>query len=295
MKGRAWHMAALALVLLAACARPPLERGSRLAEDVYWRLNLLGDGEHPPSDSDSVQVRVRLARPKDAAGSLYSTERWFAMGQPRGMAMFFKLMHQGDSATVLLRSHRVPWAELGAQAPPPTADTGWVQMELSMLAIRTLEESRAWAMAALMGRNESDQARILEDFFARDDRPWKHAMGLWYVLDTLADKGARVRSGEQVTLAYRATFLDNGEVFDQQTAEEGGLTFRLGDPDQVITGLEAACHLLPAKGGTGWFVLPADLAFGPKGSAAAIVPPWTPVLYQVTVLPQPTAEAGKPH
>lgn len=279
-----WTVLALAAVLLLACGRTPLEGGTRIADDVYWRLNMLGDGEQPPAMVDSVRVCVRVARPGASPGSVFSTERWYGMGDNLGTTFFFKRLCQGDSATVLMRSPRVPWTALGATAPALAADTGWMQMELSMLEIRTPEQSRELIRAALMARTQADEERILHEFFERDTLPWKQSMGVWYRLDSLAEKGPRIQSGDVVTFLYTASFLDNGKVFDEQTERDGGLTFRLGDPGQVIKGLEVAAHLLPAAGGGGTFVIPAELAFGARGSSSGIIPPWTPVMYRVTAV-----------
>lgn len=280
-----WIAAALLVAMAAGCGRTPLRGGSEIADGVYWRLNMLGEGERNPTDSDSVLVRVRIARPNAAPGSIFSTERWYAMGTDNGASGFFARLRRGDSATVMMRSPKMPWAGLGAQLPQAAQDTGWVQMELSLIGIRSLEDSKELALARLMARTQADEERIQEDFLRRDSLPWKQAMGVWYILDSMADQGPRVQSGQLVTLAYTASFLDNGQVFDEQTAKDGGLTFRLGDPGQVIKGLEIAAHLLPQQGGSGRFVFPSALAFGPSGSSSGIVPPWTPVLYRVTVLP----------
>ncbi|MCB0757020.1 MAG: FKBP-type peptidyl-prolyl cis-trans isomerase [Flavobacteriales bacterium] len=275
----------LLLLLMAGCTRSPLRGGTRIADDVFWRLNMLGDGERTPTDSDSVFVRVRMARPGAEPGSMYSTERWYAMGEGKRTSLFFGRMRQGDSATVLLRSAYAPWTELGATAPPLVKDTGWVQMELSLREVRSREESRALARAILMARNQGDEDRILTDFLSSSKLPWMKSMGVWYTLDTTAGTGPNIQSGQLVTLTYTATFLDNGAVFDEQTAKDGGLTFRLGDPGQVIKGLEIAAHLLPERGGAGRFIIPSELAFGPSGSSSGIVPPWTPVLYEIRVQP----------
>lgn len=273
-----------ALLLLTGCGSGPLRGGTEIGNRVYWRLNMLGDGEQLPTDSDSVLVRVRAARPGAAPGSLFSTEQWYAMAGHNGTRQFFGRMHQGDSATVLMRGEQAPWAGLGAAPTLPRKDTGWVQLEFSMREVRSLADSRNMARAALMARNAADQARILAGFFARSDAHWDSTMGIWYALDPAAVAGPRVQSGDLVTLTYSASFLDNGRVFDRRSAEDGGLTFRLGDPGQVIKGLEAAVHLLPRKGGTGRFIFPAELAFGPNGSSSGIVPPWTPLQYDVSVL-----------
>lgn len=243
---------------------------------------MLGDGDRTPTDSDSVLVRLRLARPSRSAGSLFSTERWYGMGGQKGTSEYFARLRQGDSATVMLRSVATPWKDLGAVPPSAQEDTGWVIMELSMLDLRSMAGSRERQQAALRARTASDEQCILSDFFSRSDVEWKRAWGVYYVLDSAKSAGPCIQSGELVSLAYTASFLDNGKVFDE---EKDGLTFRLGDPDQVIKGLESAAHLLPRKAGRGKFIIPSELAFGPKGSSSGIVPPWTPVLYEIRVLP----------
>ncbi len=274
----------VAVMLLAGCSKGPLRGGSEISPGIYWRLNMLGEGEQLPTDSDSVLVRVRAARPGAAPGTLFSTEQWYAMeGQP-GTKQFFGRMHQGDSATVLMRGEQAPWVAMGAASTLPGKDTGWVQLEFSMREVRSLAASRSLERAALMARDEAEEDRILAGFFARSNAHWDSAMGIWYALDPSAVHGPRVQSGELVTLAYVARFLDNGNVFDRRSVEDGGLTFRLGDPEQVIKGLEAAAHLLPRQGGAGRFIFPAESAFGPRGSSSGIVPPWTPVEYEVRVL-----------
>lgn len=149
--------------------------------------------------------------------------------------------------------------------------------------------------ALRMSRTQADEDSILAEFLTESKVKWKQDVGVYYVLDTSAGKGPRIQSGELATLAYTASFLDNGKVFDEQRKGDGGLTFRLGDPGQVIKGLEVAAHLLPRTGGRGRFVIPSELAFGPKGSSSGIVPPWTPLLYDVTVLPPAPLEAEAEH
>ncbi len=279
-----WISCLLFAVLLLACDRPPMPGASRIAKDTYWRLHTLGEEELKPAPEDSVLVRVRIARPGEMPGSLFSTERWYAM-KAAGTSFFFGRLCPGDSASVWLPATGVPWQALGVPPEMDTVNAGPVQMELALLQVRTPAGSAQLMQQALMARNESDEQRILSSFFGKDEWPWKQAMGIWYRLE--ADPGGpKVQSGETVTLIWTARFLDSGVIFDEQTEKEGGLTFRLGDPGQVIMGLEAACHLLPARGGTGEFIIPSSLAFGPRGSSSGIVPPWTPVLYRVQVLPQ---------
>lgn len=278
MRTLAWM--ALVVLVLAGCSSGPIPGSTGIAEGVYWKLRTLGEGERVRSDSDSLLLRVRVAYLGAAPGSLFSTERWYG---PHGAAadLLFARMHVGDSASVAMAAGRVPWTELGAEAP--VVDTGWTVMELGLLRLRSQEELRAEQRARLAARTEEDQTRILHDFFAKEPRPWPAFMDVHYMLDSTRLSGRPIQSGDLVTLHYKAAFLDDGHVFDDTHRGPQPLTFRLGDPGQVIKGLEIAAHLL-RSGGHGRFVIPAQLAFGPTGSSSGIVPPWTPVLYEVDVV-----------
>lgn len=289
---RAWSFVlAVVVLLLAGCVHPPLPGAKRIADGIFWKLRTLGEGERLSTDSDSVLVRVRMARLGAEPGSLFSTERWYGMQgiRPTVAGLLFGKMRQGDSVSVAIEAARVPWTVLGAAMPPAGTDTGWVALELSLLQQRSRAESRALAEALLSLRTEADEERILTAYLLGDPS-WSEFLGVLYKLDTTRGRGEPIQSGDLITIAYTASFLDNGRVFDDTHRQP--LTFRLGDPGQVIKGLEVAAHVLPRKGGKGRFIIPSKLAFGPTGSSSGIVPPWTPVLYEVEVVSVGPPAAG---
>lgn len=297
--GRHPHLQApltfLVVLLFVGCGRGPFKGFKPVGTDVHMKLRVLGEGDLQPTDSDSVLLRVRMARHEGAPGSLFSTERWYALGDSASTFMHLLpgVMHKGDSVSVIAKGARLPWAHLGATGPAGN-DTLWIDVELALLDIRTPADSRRLAHERLMARTQADEERILADFFARDTTTvWLEFMGVRYLLDPANPKRPPVQSGDQVTLHYTAHFLEDGRTFDDTHSSGLPLTFRLGDPGQVIKGLEVAAHLLP-PGGKGRFLLPSSLAFGPTGSTGGIVPPFTPVLYMVEVVSvsaKPTAPA----
>lgn len=269
--------------MLAACERSPFPGFKPINDDVHFKLRMLGDGERSPSDSDSVLVRVRMALHGEAPGSLFSTERWFSDMEgllPEGGAQTIRF-HEGDSVSLVAKAARLRWASIGADKGH-IADTSWVDLELSLFALRSREESRQLAEDARLARTAADEDSTLARFFVHEPEEWPHFMGVFYRLAPDNPKAPRIQSGQTVTIAYTGRFLDTGRLFDDTYSHQQPLTFRLGDPDQVIKGLEIAVHLLPRKG-KGRFVIPAELAFGAKGSSSLIVPPWTPLLYEVEV------------
>jgi FKBP-type peptidyl-prolyl cis-trans isomerase len=195
-------------------------------------------------------------------------------------------LRAGDSASVLLRGARIPARNPGSQRL--STDTAWIGVEVSLLRVRSQAESRRMAWERLMARDARDEERILATFLEQSKDEWSERMGIRYA--GITGSGTPIASGQQVTLHYRARFLDTGRVFDDTWKGGQPLTFKLGDPGQVIKGLEIALHLLP-DGGRGRFIIPSALAFGPQGSSGGIVPPFTPLLYEVEarVVPAPPA------
>lgn len=272
-----------AVLLFCACERSPFPGFKPIDDEVHFKLRMLGDGERLPTDSDSVLVRVRMARHGEAAGSLFSTERWYGhIGEvlPSGSAQAISF-HEGDSVSLISNAGRIPWDRIDT-ATGPVPDSLWVDMELSLHALRSRAESRELAEALRMSRTAADEDSTLARYFAVSTEEWQRFMGVSFLPDARNPKTPRIQSGQVVTIDYTASFLENGRLFDDTYSTKQPLTFRLGDPGQVIKGLEIAVHLLP-RGGKGRFIFPSALAFGAEGSSSRIVPPWTPVLYEVEV------------
>jgi FKBP-type peptidyl-prolyl cis-trans isomerase FkpA len=249
--------------------------------EVHYRLHTIGDGDRLPTDSDSVFVRVRVAGIGKEAGSLFSTEAWYSSLKdvlPEEALPALQL-RMGDSATVRLRGARFPWIAARARAPQG-ADSLWLDVEVALLGLRSRAESRALAQERLFARTASDEERILTTYLKASDQLWKEFMGVRYSLLEPVPRTPVIQSGQTVCMHYTAHFLDTGVLFDDTHRGGHPLTFRLGDPGQVIKGLEIAAHVLP-DGGKGRFIIPSEHAFGADGSSSGIVPPFTPVLYTI--------------
>ena len=270
-----------AALLLAACSRSKYKGYKQIAEGIDIRLNTIGDGEVAPTDSDSALLRVRIARWSDAPGSLFSTERWFALNDTTvfGRAVFGRL-HEGDSMSVIATSGRVPWGLLAPELNEPPVDTTLVHLEFSLRELLTPAEARSEAARRRAADPEGYQRRALATVLDSTWSSWGDQV--FYRIDRVGKDTSTIRSGEVVTLHYQGRFTD-GRVFDDTHRTGQPLTFRLGDPDQVIKGLEVAAHLL-RKGGQGTFAITYPLAFGERGSSTGLVPPFTPVVYSVEVI-----------
>lgn len=102
-----------------------------------------------------------------------------------------------------------------------------------------------------------------------------------YIIPLALGTGPEVKQGDMVSMAYKGSFL-NGKVFDSVPLN-APLQFRYGDTAQIIEGLELALKYM-REGGKAKIIIPSQLAFGNNGSSTGIVPPYTSVVYEVTLL-----------
>ena len=102
-----------------------------------------------------------------------------------------------------------------------------------------------------------------------------------YFMPEKDGNGPEVQEKSTVSIAYRGYFL-NGHTFDS-VSPKNPLQFKLGDTAQVITGLEIGIKRM-REGEKAKIIIPSQLAFGENGSSTGIVPPFTSVIYEVTML-----------
>jgi hypothetical protein len=92
--------------------------------------------------------------------------------------------------------------------------------------------------------------------------------------------GTGVKTGEMISLSFRASFLNGRALFPTEQV----LSFYVGTPDQVLPGLNYVISRLK-KGQNAKIILPSRLAFGEFGSSNGTIPPFTPLLFEIKLLP----------
>jgi hypothetical protein len=103
--------------------------------------------------------------------------------------------------------------------------------------------------------------------------------GFYWINKPAASNMPAVEGGDLVMLSYEGSFL-NGRFFERST---GYFDFVYGTPDQLLKGLNNVIGQLKL-GQTAKILLPSRLAFGESGSSNGIVPPYTPLIYEVKII-----------
>jgi len=92
----------------------------------------------------------------------------------------------------------------------------------------------------------------------------------------------QVCEGCEVVIHYQGRGL-TGNVFDDTRERNMPLRFVYGHEHQVLRGIEYALERMH-RGEKAEVIIPSWLAFGSKGSAYNLVPPFTPVIYEIEVM-----------
>ena len=103
------------------------------------------------------------------------------------------------------------------------------------------------------------------------------ASGLKYAVVT-PGTGKSPKASDSVTVHYTG-ILTNGTVFDSSITRGEPATFGLS---QVIPGWTEGLQLMK-EGGTTFFYIPSDLAYGERG-AGGMIPPNAPLIFEVQLL-----------
>ena len=85
-----------------------------------------------------------------------------------------------------------------------------------------------------------------------------------------------------IFVRYKGTTLD-GKIIDSNVEVEEAFEYKKGTPDQLIKGLETTLIKMN-KGDKAIVLLTSSVAFGVHGSSTGIVPPFTPLVYELEII-----------
>jgi hypothetical protein len=267
-------------LFLVACGSP-YDGFTELDNGMHMCLHKLGEGEHLATDSDSVDLRVRVAWVGKEPGSHFSTQRMYHAILLRSTALLpvMDRLHVGDSMSVIMAAGRVPWPVLGAAPLPKGQDTGMVRLELSMQELITPEMMREREERFRQTDPEGFEHRLIDAWVRGDARSWTRwgTSDLHYLITGAAVDTNAVRPGDQVVVSYKGLVLEDGRPIDSTEKNGSAFSWTYGDPDQVVKGLEVAVRLM-REGQSGEFIFPSAYAFGARG-VPGIVDPFTAMRY----------------
>lgn len=283
-------VAAGLLAILIGCAacheRVPegLEGYKKLPGGSYMQLVQLGEDETTAVPGDYVSLRLRYATWHDS--TFFTGTRQFQLARsPYEGAIddCFSMLAAGDSATFYIDAYQFFHNTLASTLPRYIDSGELMRVDARMLSIldsttfaRQQEVFLQWVDD--FGKYEKT---LIQQYLSQQHLSISPTDSLYYIPLASGD-GHRPRDGDTLTFDFEGRFL-TGKYFDSTKQRQEPFVFVLGQKWQVIEGLERAVRMM-SKGERALFVFPSGIAFGQAGSSTGIVPPFTPVVFEVEML-----------
>lgn len=282
--------AACVVWMVAACVacgdRLPegLEGYKRIADGSYMRLVQLGEKDVAAAPGDYVSLHLRYSTWHDSC-FFYGT-RQFQLAESAYEGSIndcFSMLAKGDSAVFYIDAYHFFHNTLASTLPRFIDSGELMRVDARMLSIldsttfaRQQEAFLQWVDD--FGKYEK---MLIQQYLSKQRANISPTDSLYYIPLKRGD-GRRPQNGDTLTFDFEGRFL-TGKYFDSTKQRHEPFVFVLGQKWQVIEGLERAVRMM-SKGEHALFVFPSGIAFGQEGSSTGIVPPFTPVVFEVEML-----------
>lgn len=257
---------------------------SHLAGDTYYKLICLGTGSREAQHGDYVTVLLRYSTPDDSV--FFWGGRRFLLEKPSypgSIDECFASLRAGDSATFMLQAQDFFTHSLASTLPHFLDSGDRLRIDVRMVDITDSTTFAQEKEAFLHWVEDFDlyEEIILQQYLQRTRLAPREVDSIYYVC-LRPGQGEHPQNGDTLTLDFEGRFFD-GKYFDSTIKRGEAFQFVLGQRWQVIHGLERAVRLM-RPGERALFILPSSMAFGKGGSSTGIVPPYTPVIFEVSLL-----------
>jgi FKBP-type peptidyl-prolyl cis-trans isomerase FkpA len=275
-------------LFLFSCNSDP-EGYSHTKSGLVYRFTFIGDGEKPAVD-DYIKFKYVLKTTND---SLIASSRMIVQllqlktnGElEEGLGM----MKKEDKANFIISASDFYNTYMEAPTPKQFIDQKLnvevevvdilsdLQFEKSRLEFKNRLESMVMDTSA-----STENARIAEFLASYQFKMEVLPSGLKYFFIKQSSAQKKPAYGKTVNIHYSGRFLD-GQEFNSTRLAGVPQDFIIGQEMQVIQGIEQML-LQMNEGDMVGMIIPSKLAFGSSGSSSGIVPPNTPVYYELELV-----------
>lgn len=265
----------IVLVLLYACQRKRkvyFDGFSRNEAGLYYKMLKIGDGDYKVNAWDDITFACTFKKNNDSIFFSSSNEKVYlnpedSTDKSLFIAHFVGLV-QGDSVAYYVNTKTLFESYFQTKVPDYCKNDSLIKVEV-MIKHLVKEIS--------ISETELKQIRTYVDkkgFTDAEELPNKIVI----LERKKSDSPEFVSKGKTVVLSYKGRFL-NDSLFDIPFYP---MQFVYGTPDQILKGLNFVIKGMN-KGEYAKIILPSYLAYGENGNSNATVPPFTPVLYEITI------------
>jgi FKBP-type peptidyl-prolyl cis-trans isomerase FkpA len=240
-------------------------------DGVYYKLHEPGESGKKPNANDFLELRLKTFKGKQL---VFDSEWQSVEGTvivPFSNNPYYSMLAEGDSATLYV--------------PPQTREiyqeTDTLPLEMQVKVVRVISAQEYDNLAKPEDPDVLEQLLIAKYLKKQQLKAESDSTGI-YQLAMAAGNGAALEAGKKLKVHFKGSFL-NGTVFDDTRARNQPMEFNWGEEGQVIKGIALILSRMKA-GGQAKIILPSRLAFGNDGSSTGLIPPHSPVVYEIELL-----------
>jgi len=270
------------ILLLFGCKKQELFPGYKEINENYYAL-ISADGKGiKPQINDLIVADLKYLTLKDSV--FFSGVRKFKLTMPNypgAIDELFIQLSQGDSALMIINTKRFFEKDLKSEVPGFLKNQRFFKIQCRIVKVESRKQylqEKTRFLSWLVGQKQFEKANL--DIFLNMLNKYEKKKDL-YKVDLINGEGDLIKIGDTLVVNYEGYFLD-GKMFDSTWKRHQPFEFVFGTEMQVVKGLEIALQTMKAHE-RALFVMPSEMAFGEKGSSTRIVPPFTPVVFEVEI------------
>jgi len=251
----------------------------------YFQLITIGDGEKKPNLFSILQIEIELKTQSDSVffNSKNNTKKGLFIDLKKPLiekyfSSYFLQLSEGDSVAFLSPPNLFFKTFFDTAVPFFCLKDSVIQFNMKVISILDKTQYEAFIQESETEGKTSELKKIT-DFIALHYPNIAPLPNGIYQLEKIETKNEHVKSGNKITISYQGFYLDEKPL----DAQPQKLEFIYGTPDQIIKGLNIVIGTLK-KGEFSKIIVPSQLAFGEKGSSNQLVQPFTPLVYNITLI-----------
>jgi len=277
---------AIAALMLFSCGdQTPYPGYSKAEGGFYYNLQTLGNSDRPVQAGDYITADISYHTMKDS--TFFEGRRTVKVSKPSypgSVDACFLMLSKGEKASFIIPARPFFKKTLETTLPAFLGANDSMKIQVDLLDVQSQKEFRRQKEAFLNWIEDFGEYErvLLQQFIEQqeiDAEPT--SSGLYHIVLEAGD-GPGVEQGDTVVVHYEGKFL-NGRFFDSSKQRKRPFEFVYGHEMQVIQGIEEVIGKMQ-EGEQALAILPSDMAFGKTGSSTGIVPPYTSVVYKVSLL-----------
>ncbi len=260
----------LGVVMLFSCGRNN-QQTTQLTDGVSYQLLAFDDAKKVASNKDFVSASLQLF---DGDSLLFNRfyQHTFAI-EGELFTTLFSVLKVGDSAVFNIAPHWLNEDFFELQLPAITNDT--LHLFIKVNQYFSEEEHQIFL-------SEQDDDIVEHEYITwyvnRFFKSEYIKRGGVYIFPINKTDGKKVAYGDFIRIKYNGYFLNHVPL--DKAAEGTVLDFEYGTPNQVVKGINIAIKGMRV-GEKVKIIVPSQLAFGEYGSSTGIVPPKTPLIFNL--------------